>query len=149
MTEVNRCLENKLQKREDELRSSQALQLKQANDIVVLQKEKDDKEIHISSMKEKLSCEKEQRQALDQKTSEANKKVASLQAEAALLKQKLTSTSEAEQKLNCEIQTMRKKFDEVYIIIDEGIQCIALILLFTTNTCSNYTLFIISAVSPS
>ena len=110
---MNRCLENKLQKREDELRSSQALQLKQANDIVVLQKEKDDKEIHISSMKEKLSCEKEQRQALDQKTSEANKKVASLQAEAALLKQKLTSTSEAEQRLNGEIQTMRKKFDEV------------------------------------
>ena len=113
-TEANLCLEDKLQKKGDELRASKELQLKQANEIAALQQDNDGKATHISSLEKKLCFEKEQHEVLNHKISEANQKMASLQAEASVLKQQLSSASEAEQQLKCELQAVTKKKDEVY-----------------------------------
>ena len=78
-----------------------------------MQQENDDQVTHISSMEKKLCLEKEHREVLNHEISEANQNMASLQAEVTVLKQQLSSASEAEQQLTCEIQTITKKMDEV------------------------------------
>ena len=117
LTQRNTLLENQLQQRDGEQRSLQAQLQERANQIAALQREADQKGVHISSIKDEVRSVKNEREKLNLDLGVANEKSASLQLEVAMLREQLSSTSQAREKLDSQTQDMVTRMDEVCVCV--------------------------------
>ena len=124
----NEALEEKLQQRDNELRSSQALLLERANQIAALQREGDHKDMRISTADDQIHSAKELQGKLDLQLGVANEKMAALQSEVAMLREQLEASNgklierengatQAQEKFESKMQSMRTKMDKVCVCV--------------------------------